>query len=250
VIEGCEQDVTAIGITPDGRCALSGGRSGESRIWRLADGACVSSHSISTYDGEITSISISPDGQFAACSSRDSTLFAWRVPTLTKHMTFSGHEGVVNTVAITPDGRRLVSGSTDKTIRVWDIKPGDCLALCALEAAVLSVALTKRGMLAGLSSGCLIELLTAHLWDGSPLLTATRKWVQRRRQGLFSLSGVSHGWADHLSVTCPYCNRTLRVQMSPKQVSVEASCVCTNCQQILRLNPSVCDPSGWELSSQ
>jgi WD40 repeat protein/tetratricopeptide (TPR) repeat protein len=157
-LEGPDEDVTSVSVTPDARRAVSGGKDKTVRVWDLESGACL--RTLEGHRGSVTSISVTPDGRHAVSGSEDHTVRLWDLENGACLRILDG--GSVDSVSVTPDGRRAVSGGKDKTLRVWDLESGSCLReLEGHSEFVTSVSVTSDGRRA--MSGSWDE--TLRVWD-------------------------------------------------------------------------------------
>jgi DNA-directed RNA polymerase subunit RPC12/RpoP len=129
-LEGDSGWVLGVGVTPDGRWAVSS--SGENmRVWDLESGRCL--RTLTGNSNDVGSVNVTPDGRRVVSgggrflSSEANSLRVWDLESGQCLRTLEGHTDKVNSVSVTPDGRRAVSGSDDHTLRVWDLESGQCL---------------------------------------------------------------------------------------------------------------------------
>jgi WD40 repeat protein/formylglycine-generating enzyme required for sulfatase activity len=109
----------AVAYSPDGRLALSSGRSNE-LLLRNTELDC-HQRSMSGHIGEVLAADFSANGRLAVSGGRDSSVRLWDTATGRAIGVFYGHEAVVNTVVFGPRGRVAASGSEDRSLRVWDL---------------------------------------------------------------------------------------------------------------------------------
>jgi len=69
-------------------------------------------------------LAISPDGSQVALADIDNSIHIYQAGDGGLVAKLEGHKAAVTTLAITPDGRHLVSGGYDKTLALWEIKTG------------------------------------------------------------------------------------------------------------------------------
>jgi WD40 repeat protein/serine/threonine protein kinase len=158
-LEGHEDYVTAVAITPDGRFAISGSRDKTVRLWALATGECL--RTFKGHEGSVTCVAVTPDRHLVVSGGRDNTLRLWALATGECLKTFTGHEDYVMSVAITSDGRFAVSGSSDKTLRLWSLKTDDHLQL--FEG--LSLPIEDAYKSAELATNKSLRTFRGHKWD-------------------------------------------------------------------------------------
>jgi hypothetical protein len=199
-LAGHTDAVRGIGVSGDGRLALTGGDDRTLRLWDLHRGREL--QRLAGHRAGVTGVALSADGRLAVSGGRDQTLRLWDVRTgrevrtfpvprgpvlgvafcvggaavLSGHFDttlrlwdvdtgrelrrFSGHRQMIAAVACAADGR-VVSGSHDQTVRVWDPDSGAELGCCrGHTAAVTAVAVAADGQ--HLASGALDE--TVRLW--------------------------------------------------------------------------------------
>ncbi len=122
--------VTAVALSPDGRCALAGcgqsviqkdnGRfvqSGAIHLWELATSRRL--RTLEGHRGAVTSVCLSFDGRYVLSGSTDATVKLWEISSGQCLRTFAGHADAVTSVSFSADGRFALSGSADRTLRVW-----------------------------------------------------------------------------------------------------------------------------------
>ncbi|MBF0217153.1 MAG: TIR domain-containing protein [Candidatus Omnitrophica bacterium] len=143
-LEGHNDIIRSVSVTPDHRRAVSGGSDKTLRVWDLESGVCL--HSLHGHDDIIRSAAITPDGVRAVTGSWDKTLRVWDIENGVCSYVLRGHTDDVRCVAITPCGKKAVSGSRDGTLRVWDLENGSCIsALKKIDGHIESVAITPCG---------------------------------------------------------------------------------------------------------
>ena len=120
--EGHTHWVESVGITPDGKCGISGSWDRTLRLWDLESG-----RTLRIFEGHtdyVTCVAITLNGKSAISGSWDKTMRLWDLESGQILRTFEGHTERVNCVAITSDGKRVLSGSGDNALRLWDLESG------------------------------------------------------------------------------------------------------------------------------
>lgn len=195
----------ALGVSPDGRWALSGGRYEQMVLFDLHKGTVaavwhtrnfifdidfstdntkvltanwakvIEVRDVATgkrvgaffgHEGVVRAVSYSPDGKTVISGSRDRTIRVWDAATHEQMAVWKGHERAVIELAISPDGTRVASVGEDAAIRIWDVATGEELAVLKGHAgAVFAVAYSPDGRKI-LTTGA---DRTLRLWDVSRL---------------------------------------------------------------------------------
>jgi WD40 repeat protein len=71
--------VSAVAITSDARCALTGSHDSTLRLWELETGRQL--RVFAGHRGKVHSVAVAPDGRYALSASQDRTLKLWDVET-------------------------------------------------------------------------------------------------------------------------------------------------------------------------
>src|SRR4029077_10534262 len=104
---------------------VTGGRDGEARVWRVADGRALRSLPGS---GAIQTVAFSPDGRLLLAMSDDGTARLWETArwTLKRVLGQAGARGLGRAGAgFSPSGRLVVvTRSAGKTATLWDVDTG------------------------------------------------------------------------------------------------------------------------------
>ena len=120
--------VNSLSFSPDGKSLASGGgvpsRSGELKIWNIADGKLVCANTESHSD-TISGISFSPDGKFIATAATDRFVKVFNREGAVLERSFEGHTNHVLDVAWRADGFVLASGGADQVVKEWDFEKGN-----------------------------------------------------------------------------------------------------------------------------
>ncbi|CAG7852310.1 COMPASS-like H3K4 histone methylase component WDR5B {ECO:0000303/PubMed:19567704} Short=AtWDR5B {ECO:0000303/PubMed:19567704} [Serendipita indica DSM 11827] len=169
-LRGHEDQVNAVGTSPDGSRIVSGSDDWTIRLWDADTGQPLG-EPLRGHEGPVRAVGFSPDGSRIVSGSDDKTIRLWDADTgQPLGEPLRGHEDWVRAVGFSPDGSRIVSGSDDKTIRLWDADTGQPLGepLRGHESWVWAVGFSPDG--SRIVSGS--DDKTIRLWDadtGQPL---------------------------------------------------------------------------------
>ena len=93
-LEGHNDDVYAVVVTPDGRHAVSGSEDSTLKVWDLGTGTCTAT--LIGHTNSVRCVAITPDGRYAVSGSNDETLKVWDLRTGTCTATLTGHVDYVS----------------------------------------------------------------------------------------------------------------------------------------------------------
>jgi Prp8 binding protein len=128
-LEGHEDTVTGVRLSPDGSYLLSNGMDNTVRIWDIKP--FVTTHrNIKVFQGAthnfektLLRCSWSPDGSKISAGSADRFVYIWDQATRRILYKLPGHRGSVNEVDFHPTEPIIASCSSDQTIYLGEIKP-------------------------------------------------------------------------------------------------------------------------------
>ena len=115
-LRGHEDDVNAVGFSPDGARIVSGSDDDTLRVWDAASGAELLV--LRGHERPVFAAGFSSDGGRIVSGSDDETARVWDAERGAELLVLRGHEGPVWAAAFSPDGARIVSGANDNTVRV------------------------------------------------------------------------------------------------------------------------------------
>ncbi|MEH1947537.1 MAG: serine/threonine-protein kinase [Nostoc sp.] len=168
-LQGHENSVLSVAITPDGKTIASSGDDGTIKLWNLATGKLIAS--LNGHFRQVNVVVISPDGKLLVSASDDNTIKIWNLATRKQIRTLIGHSDSVHALAISADSETLVTGSDDNTIKIWDLATGEQIRTLAGHTFwVRSVAISPNGVI--LASGSFDK--TIKIWNlakGYPIRT-------------------------------------------------------------------------------
>lgn len=120
--------VTALDFSRDGKLLASGGgspsRSGEVKLWNVADGALVREVT-DAHSDVVFGVRFSPDGTVLATCAADKFLKTFEVATGKFIRGYEGHTHHVLGVAWSADGKTLASAGADAVVKVWEVATGE-----------------------------------------------------------------------------------------------------------------------------
>ncbi|KAI8467381.1 MAG: flagellar associated protein [Monoraphidium minutum] len=125
--------VTALAVTPDAGCILSGGEEGMVRVWRVSKGVATMEASLKDHKGPINCIAVkNGGGDEAASASSDGSCIVWDLTTHRRRATLFANTFFTG-VAYHPEDSQIVTVGTDRKLTYWDAY--DCQAIRVLEAS-------------------------------------------------------------------------------------------------------------------
>src|SRR5206468_1160384 len=101
---GHSQYVSAVAVTPDGRCAISASGDTTLKVWNLQSGTLL--YTLSGHHDSIEAIAVTPDGRRVISASQDNTLKVWDPDTGTELHTLGTQNWHIGAEVLLPDGRR------------------------------------------------------------------------------------------------------------------------------------------------
>lgn len=157
--QGHTNVISALAFSPDGRFLVSGGESGNVKIWDLRTGTVVRR----VWGGTrmVNSVAVSPDASLIASGNEDTSVCRWEAATGLLLTPRGWHHAYAKEVAFSPNGTTLASAGLDKTVRLWDAHNGKpTRVLTGSKDWASAVTFSPDGRL--LASG---DRVSARLWD-------------------------------------------------------------------------------------
>jgi len=121
----------ALGFSPGSDVVAVGGRDESTRLFRVADGALLSTFTV--HERSVRSVVFSPDGSRLATATWDAHL--WRAPPSAQRREWEGHRDDLTWMTLGEDGSRWFSLAQDGTAVQWDAASGRRLATYHHERA-------------------------------------------------------------------------------------------------------------------
>jgi len=170
--------VQAVGLTPDGKTAITSGNDGRTLLWDIATHQIV--RTFAGHAGAIWAQAIGADGSTLYTGSDDGTAIAWDLSgtrsfgTTFRAAASNPSVGSAN-VALSPDGATLAAGATDGTVNLWDVRSLRKIAsFRAVPGAVAAVSFGADGQ----------SLLVGGDSNTNPMQGYLRVWRLRPRPRL------------------------------------------------------------------
>ena len=169
--------VTALAFNPNGTLLATGSgspsRSGQLKIWRVADGSLVMEME-QAHSDTIVGLEFSPDGQHVATASTDRVAKVFSIRDGNVITTFEGHTGHVLDVSWRADGLLLATAGADNVIKLWDFEEERQIkTISGYDKEITSVAFADTAEKLVSSSGDKSVRLGADRLDGKDFIYAS-----------------------------------------------------------------------------
>lgn len=119
LLPGDTNEVLSVAVSPDGRLAYTGNRSGIIRIWNLASGSLISS--FRAHRGGVQEILFSPDGRLIGTASDDRTIRIWDAGTRVELHRLGPLNGPVTDIDFDSGSETLLASSEQGPVQLWSI---------------------------------------------------------------------------------------------------------------------------------
>ena len=124
---GHEGWLRAIGFSPNGQQAYTGGYDGKLCFWETASASPQPTREIAAHDGWIRWLAVHPNGELLATCGNDLTVKLWSSTTGERVRTLAGHEKHVYSLLFHPAGELLLSGDLKGVVNLWEVDSGKLL---------------------------------------------------------------------------------------------------------------------------
>lgn len=185
--------VTALAVTPDNRCVVSGGGDGKLRIWDISSSTQVLVATTSQHKGAITEICISKDRAECLTASVDGSCILWDLSKyIQKKVILAATQFMA--VQYRPDEAQILTAGSDRKLGYWETFDGSLIREVEVAAcgAINSLDIAPDGRLVALGGGDRILKL------------------------------YTYNECERALVAPDHCGDIMRVKIAPDQVSYES----------------------------
>ncbi len=127
---------TSVAFSPDGTLIAASGNLSAIEVWRLSDGALVTSI---PYTTTVHNVHFSPTGTQLIAGAVDQRATIWNLPSGTLALTLNGIAAEMADATFSPDGTQIASTSNaGNGIRIWDVASGALLQTLSGHANYVS----------------------------------------------------------------------------------------------------------------
>lgn len=135
--QGHDFSVKAVAFSQDGMTLVSTSGDFTIKLWEMASGKMLSTHTI---EGAVTfgaEMAFSPDGKILASENMDGNIKLWEVAT-GKLLTTLGWHFFVDALTFSLDGKTLASGVDIDTIKLWELSSGGLLRTMKCDSILVT----------------------------------------------------------------------------------------------------------------
>jgi WD40 repeat protein len=123
--QGHDGWLRAIGFSPDGSRAFTGGYDGKLCFWDTKSDSPQPLHAIDAHQGWIRWLAVQPGGKLLATAGNDLAVRLWAAESGELIRTLQGHEKHVYSLLFDDSGDLLLSGDLAGVVKVWEVATGD-----------------------------------------------------------------------------------------------------------------------------
>jgi WD40 repeat protein len=182
LLEGHQETVNGISISPDGKRIATASRDDTAKLWDLQGRELAT---FSGHRGDVYSVNFNPDGMLLVTASKDGTAKLWTLDGKAI-ATFSGHQGDVYGAGFSPDGQTVVTTSRDNTARLWTLQGNLLRTFSGHQGDVYNAIFSPDGTRLATSS----RDATVKLWNRQGQLLHT---LQDHQGAVFQVSFSPNG---------------------------------------------------------
>lgn len=151
--------VTALCLSRNGRFLISGGQTGDVRLWELRSRELISN--LKEHNQRVTSLIILPGDSQCLSSSRDRCILRWDLRLEKRVFCMTQRMGGVNGIALAADQRTIISIGQERKLSYWDLEnttPTYSVTVDEDKDEALCVAMSNSGqmMATGSAKGGLV----------------------------------------------------------------------------------------------
>jgi len=161
-LEGHQDRVWSVAISPDARLVASGGQDSMIRLWDAQTGQML--QTLRGHDAErrVYDLAFFPDGQRLASASQDETVAIWDIRSGQIIRRWDAESGLLWALAISPNGQYILTGGQNGLLKLWNAQDGTLLhTMRGHISSIIAVAISSDGL--RMASGGADRLV--RLWD-------------------------------------------------------------------------------------
>ncbi len=122
ILEGHQDRITALALTPDGKKMISISSDGSLIVWKIESNINISKILILSIDSsELLALAVHPKKPLVVVGASDNTLRLWNIETQKLLAKWPGHERTIRSLAFDSEGKILASVGNDSLVKLWDI---------------------------------------------------------------------------------------------------------------------------------
>jgi WD40 repeat protein len=147
VINDVHRDgVTAVACTSDCRRLVTGGRTGQVRVWEIGRFSQKMIASMKEHKGPVNSVQLNTDDSECVSASDDGSCIVWRLDTFVRsNCLFASTQ--FKSVVYHPDMSQLLTTGTDRKLTYWDVVDGHPIRIMdgSQDHGINCLAITEMG---------------------------------------------------------------------------------------------------------